>query len=87
MLASASFRARRAISHFAPEVKFVDAQYTKPFMGKAEVEAYLRECAESLPERIPSLSQSVQTLRNVALQHSFRLIAAAAVTSRLGVYY
>jgi hypothetical protein len=39
----------RATSHFAPEVKFVDAQYTKPFMGKAEVEAYLRECAESLP--------------------------------------
>jgi hypothetical protein len=49
MLAFASVRARRAISHFAPEVKFVDAQYTKPFMGKAEVEAYLRECAESLP--------------------------------------
>eukprot|EP00611_Tribonema_gayanum_P011608 TRINITY_DN2190_c0_g1_i2.p1 TRINITY_DN2190_c0_g1~~TRINITY_DN2190_c0_g1_i2.p1 ORF type:complete len:148 (-),score=41.84 TRINITY_DN2190_c0_g1_i2:135-578(-) len=39
----------KAISHFADDVYFVDAQYSKPFNGRSEVKAYLQECADSLP--------------------------------------
>ena len=39
----------QAISYFADDVYFVDAQYSKPFEGKANVKKYLQECADSLP--------------------------------------
>lgn len=38
-----------AISFFADDVFFIDAQYEKPFRGKAAVKAYFQECADSLP--------------------------------------
>lgn len=39
----------KAISYFAENVYFVDAQYSEPFEGKENVKKYLQECADSLP--------------------------------------
>jgi hypothetical protein len=39
----------KAISYFADDVYFVDAQYSEPFEGKINVKKYLQECADSLP--------------------------------------
>lgn len=39
----------KAISYFADDVYFVDAQYSEPFEGKTNVKQYLQECADSLP--------------------------------------
>jgi SnoaL-like domain len=39
----------KAISYFADDVYFVDAQYSEPFEGKTNVQKYLQECADSLP--------------------------------------
>ncbi len=38
-----------AISYFADDVIFRDAQYATPFVGLEAVRAYLQECADSLP--------------------------------------
>lgn len=38
-----------AMSFFSPSITFYDAQYAKPFVGAAQVRAYLQECADSLP--------------------------------------
>jgi hypothetical protein len=38
-----------AMSCFASNIVFYDAQYDKPFVGSREVRGYLQECADSLP--------------------------------------
>ena len=39
----------KAITYFADDVYFIDAQYRRPFVGKNAVRKYIQECADSLP--------------------------------------
>ena len=40
---------KKAITYFSDDVLFVDAQYSRPFVGKTAVKKYITDCADSLP--------------------------------------